>query len=206
MTHFALDFLAALGLKTQKFFVLQTERCCDTLNIYDGAGTCGGFITDFYGRNGAYRSNVPNLVASQSNQMTLFFYTDGSVTSSGWNATVSMSDEIGNCGETLTASSGKLYHPGSPGTYPNNQDCGYLIQVTAGNTVQLSWDTFNVSFHICTVFENHSIVSFKIASEASYIYILSGQKLIESGKNGPFWRVFENLKLAAIQCYQTGQF
>ena len=46
-------------------------------------------------------------------------------------------------------------------------------------------------------------VSFNIASKASYVYILSGQKLI---KNGPFWRVFENLKLAVKQCYQTGQF
>ena len=33
-------------------------------------------------------------------------------------------------------------------------------------------------------------VSFNIASEASYIYILSGQKLIKNAKNGPFWRVF----------------
>ena len=30
-------------------------------------------------------------------------------------------------------------------------------------------------------------VSFNIASEASYVYILSGQKLIENAKNGPFW-------------------
>ena len=44
-------------------------------------------------------------------------------------------------------------------------------------------------------------VSFNIASEASYVYILSGQKQI---KNGPFWRVFENLKLPVKQCYQTG--
>ena len=48
-------------------------------------------------------------------------------------------------------------------------------------------------------------VSFNIASEASYIYILSGQKLIKNAKNGSFWRVFENLKLAVKQCYQTGQ-
>ena len=34
-------------------------------------------------------------------------------------------------------------------------------------------------------------VSFNIASEASYVYILRGQKLIENAKNGPFWRVFE---------------
>ena len=35
-------------------------------------------------------------------------------------------------------------------------------------------------------------VSFNIASEASYVYILSGQKLIKNAKNGPFWRVFEH--------------
>ena len=29
-------------------------------------------------------------------------------------------------------------------------------------------------------------VSFNIASEASYAYILSGQKLIKNAKNGPF--------------------
>ena len=49
-------------------------------------------------------------------------------------------------------------------------------------------------------------VSFNIASEASYVYIVSGQKLIKNAKNGPFWRVFENLKLAVKQCYQIGQF
>ena len=49
-------------------------------------------------------------------------------------------------------------------------------------------------------------VSFNIASEASYVYILSGQKLIKNAKNDPFWRDFENLKLVVKQCYQTGQF
>ena len=34
-------------------------------------------------------------------------------------------------------------------------------------------------------------VSFNIASEASYAYILSGQKLIKNAKNGQFWRVFD---------------
>ena len=49
-------------------------------------------------------------------------------------------------------------------------------------------------------------VSFNIASEASYVYILSGQKFIKNAKNGPFCRVFENLKLAVPKCYHTGQF
>ena len=42
-------------------------------------------------------------------------------------------------------------------------------------------------------------VAFNIASEASYVYILSGQKLIKN-ENGP-----EKLKLVVKQCYQTGQ-
>ena len=46
-------------------------------------------------------------------------------------------------------------------------------------------------------------VAFNIASEASYVYIPSRQKLI---KNGPFWRVDEHLKLKVKQCYQTGTF
>ena len=50
------------------------------------------------------------------------------------------------------------------------------------------------------------VVSFKIASEASYIYILIGQKWIKKAKNGPFWRVFENLKLAVKQCYRQVNF
>ena len=49
-------------------------------------------------------------------------------------------------------------------------------------------------------------VSFNFASEASYIYILSGQKLIKNAKNGPFWQVFENMKLTAKQWYQTGHY
>ena len=56
------------------------------------------------------------------------------------------------------------------------------------------WD--EKMFITCTVFENHRKVSFNIASEASYVYILRGQKLIKNAKNGPFWRDFENLKLA----------
>ena len=47
-------------------------------------------------------------------------------------------------------------------------------------------------------------VSFNIASEASFVYILRGQKLSKNAKNGQFWRGFENLKLVVKQCYQTG--
>ena len=54
-----------------------------------------------------------------------------------------------------------------------------------------------------TVFENHKKVSFNIASEASFVYILNGQKFIKNAKYSQF---FENLKPEVKQCYQTGQF
>ena len=41
-----------------------------------------------------------------------------------------------------------------------------------------------------------------MASEASYIYTRSEQKLVKNANYGQFWRVFENLKLAVKQCYQ----
>ena len=42
-------------------------------------------------------------------------------------------------------------------------------------------------------FEITEKVSFDIASGASYVYILSGQKFIKNaGKNCPFWRVLKS--------------
>ena len=42
-------------------------------------------------------------------------------------------------------------------------------------------------------------VSFNVASEASYVYILSKQNSIENAKNDRFWRVFEKTEA----CGQT---
>ena len=50
--------------------------------------------------------------------------------------------------------------------------------------------------NILTVFKNHRKSIIQIASEASYVYILSGQKFIKNAKNIP---------IVVKQCYQTGQ-
>ena len=48
-------------------------------------------------------------------------------------------------------------------------------------------------------------VLFNIASEASYIFILSGQKFLIIFPKQPIWRIFERRRLAVRQCNQTGQ-
>ena len=47
-------------------------------------------------------------------------------------------------------------------------------------------------------------VAFNIASEASYVYILSGQKLIKNAKNGPFGEFLKTWSFQTKQHYQTG--
>ena len=43
------------------------------------------------------------------------------------------------------------------------------------------------------------------AKRATFTFWMDKSSL-KNAKNGQFWRVFENLKLAVKQCYQTGQF
>ena len=52
-----------------------------------------------------------------------------------------------------------------------------------------------IKLNLARCFKITEKVSFDIASEASYVYILSGQKLIKNAKNGSFWRVFKTWSL-----------
>ena len=71
-------------------------------------------------------------------------------------------------------------------------------------SLKLFWEQDDECLHTGTKLKKITKkVEFNIASDASNVNILSGQKFI---KNGRFWRVFENLKLAVKQCYQTGHF
>ena len=61
------------------------------------------------------------------------------------------------------------------------------------------------NYPIALLLKTTEKVAFNIASEASYVYILSVQKFIKYTLNGQFRRVSE-FKLAVKQCYQTGHF
>ena len=50
------------------------------------------------------------------------------------------------------------------------------------------------------MFENHrNSLIYNIASEASYVCILSGKKLIKNVQNGPFCRFLKTLKIQTFQ-------
>ena len=89
----------------------------------------------------------------------------------------------------------------------HNSDLSFLASYSKHVAGQGVTQTIRWLFWDSTVFENHrkSLVQHCERGEC-YVYILSGQKLIKNAQNGPFCRVFANLKLAVKQCYQTGQF
>ena len=58
-----------------------------------------------------------------------------------------------------------------------------------------------------TVFENHRKSRIQHCERSDVLlHSLNGQKFIKNAKNGTFWRVFEKLKFAVKQGYQTSQF
>ena len=65
------------------------------------------------------------------------------------------------------------------------------IEIPFNSHQKLSWPKRNGNKTDTMVFENHKKVSFNIASEASYVYILSGQKFTKNVKKvhlGEFWK------------------
>ena len=98
--------------------------------------------------------------------------------------------------------------PGSPSspcgtTAKLNQEFRNWIEQIENNYMSI-----NISYGItassqllpnqqATVFENHQKCLIQ-HFEWTKVYF-------KNAKNGPFWRVFENLMLAVKQCYQTGQ-
>ena len=72
-------------------------------------------------------------------------------------------------------------------------DGGATFEASAFATLQNHQERFSQRFlnwkeHGYTVFKNHKNVSFKIASEASYVYISRGQKIVNFGKSNSVTR------------------
>ena len=67
-----------------------------------------------------------------------------------------------------------------------------------GNWLKLPSFVFFKCYTVAWCLKIPEKVSFNNASEASYVYILSGQKLIKNAKNCPIWRVFESAPISVL--------
>ena len=55
------------------------------------------------------------------------------------------------------------------------------------------------------MFENHRKSLIQHCERSELCLHFEWTKVNQNAKNGQFWRVFEKLKLAVKQCYQTGR-
>ncbi|KAL8573049.1 hypothetical protein ACOMHN_010479 [Nucella lapillus] len=82
-------------------------------------------------------TTIPSPVNTTASRMWIKYHADSSVNGRGFSATYNI-----NCRNRLTAHSGVIESINYPDTYPNNQNCSWLIAATAGNTVNISFETF----------------------------------------------------------------
>ncbi len=128
------------GNKIQISGTTSGESCCDYVQVYNGSGT-GGLLLGTYYVNTA----IPTLTSTDATgALTVLFYSDGSITGSGFNIAVSCiapaEMEVPSTGSnSYTVCSGQLYDDGgSAGNYDNSWDGYTILYPTAGNMVQVS--------------------------------------------------------------------
>lgn len=103
------------------FSQFSTESCCDWMQIWDGPKTNAPFLGEWRG------SSSPGVVTSNGNSLTFRFRSDGSTSSSGWNANIACFGqaltEYNMSSGTVNACSGAFYDSGGKmanyGTFEN---------------------------------------------------------------------------------------
>ena len=105
----------------------------------------------------------PNTIQSTDNKMFVKFHSDTSDVGKGFSAsfkttiTTAQPSTQGpttqgpnnGCGGELNGESGQLKSPNFPNNYGNNQNCEWVINVPAGSSIILDFETpFDVSFFL----------------------------------------------------------
>ncbi|XP_037612385.1 cubilin [Sebastes umbrosus] len=112
----------------------------DFVEVRDGSTSSSPLLGTFCG------INIPPRLQSTQRSMYIRFKTDSSISNHGFEAAYGSALE--GCGDTLTSPSGTIRSPGHPNNYPHGANCTWFISVTPGNLIRLSFDSFNLEYHL----------------------------------------------------------
>uniref|UniRef100_A0A4W6DZJ2 CUB domain-containing protein n=1 Tax=Lates calcarifer TaxID=8187 RepID=A0A4W6DZJ2_LATCA len=94
---------------------------------------------------------IPPRLQSTQRSMYIKFKTDSSVSNHGFEAAYSSALE-GEREDFLPGlkknPSGTITSPGHPTNYPHGANCTWYISVTPGNLIRLSFESFNLEYHL----------------------------------------------------------
>ena len=110
----------------------------DAVEVYDGATVNAPLL-------GRFSSNrLPPMVTSTTGSLLVRFYSDVSVTDSGWTAYyTSTSPQHCTQNNVLTTASGNIVDGSGTDLYANNADCNWLIQPPGATKIRLNFTQFS---------------------------------------------------------------
>ena len=110
----------------------------DAVEVYDGSTVNAPLLGRFSG------NSLPPMVTSTTGTMLVRFYSDVSVTDSGWTAYyTSTSPQHCTQNNVLTTASGNIVDGSGSNLYANNSDCSWLIQPQGANKITLNFTQFS---------------------------------------------------------------
>ncbi|KAM9333329.1 LOW QUALITY PROTEIN: cubilin [Pholidichthys leucotaenia] len=119
-------------------FALGGSCSSDFVEVRDGSSSSSPLLGRFCS------TEVPPRLQSSQRSMYIQFRTN-SINNHGFEAAFDSALEV--CGETLTSPSGTITSPGHPTSYPHGANCTWFINVSPGNLIRLSFDSFNLEYH-----------------------------------------------------------
>ncbi|XP_022107899.1 cubilin-like isoform X2 [Acanthaster planci] len=131
-------------------FDIEAHLNCDYdyLEVRDGASEDATLISKLCG------TALPSDQTSNGNSMYLKFVTDGSVANYGFRATFSFEDAgPGSCGGQFTGDTGIIASPPHPQGYPHGVNCIYVITVSDGYVIRLTFNSFSLESATNCIFD-----------------------------------------------------
>lgn len=110
----------------------------DAVEVYDGTTVNAPLLGRFSG------NSLPPMITSTTGSLLVRFYSDVSVTDSGWTAYYT-STSAQHCTQNniLTTASGNIVDGSGSNLYANNADCSWLIQPQGANKITLNFTQFS---------------------------------------------------------------
>nr|XP_002737503.1 PREDICTED: cubilin-like [Saccoglossus kowalevskii] len=172
------------GNKIQvQFNIFDTESCCDYICIYDGSSTSSLLLGNYTG------STLPPLITSNWSHVLIYFHTDGTVGSRGFQAVYTSQPPKGFsvCTNNLATSlGGVIYsHDTYPDDYQSSPPCSLAINTFAYYAnIYLKFvdiDMYTVNDHDCLggdyiILSRSSVGQYTIChpNDTADMYITSG--------------------------------
>lgn len=129
-----------VNLNFQAFNVEGGDCQADYVEVRDGSSSSSPLLGTFCG------FLMPPRLESSQTSMYVRFVTDSSHSNQGFVADYGQA--IQGCGATMTSPSGVIVSPGHPNSYPHGANCTWFISVAPGSLIRLTFDSFNMEYHV----------------------------------------------------------